>query len=171
MQTMLLTLIDYHYWANAHVLDCANRLSPRQLAQPVLESHKSLRNILFHMLRTENVWRLLCEVGEVVAPIQNHELVMLPEIWARWREEETALRAYVAQLTDADLTEPRALRDQQGDTIHETRWHMLMHLLFHSAQHRSEAAILLTRYGQSPGDLDFIFYLDDKNSQPVTRNP
>lgn len=162
MKEALLELVDYHYWATHKILERANRLSPRQLAQPVLESHKSLRNILFHMLRTENVWRLLCEAGEVAAPIQNHELIMLPDIRARWREEETALRAYVAQLTEAELTEPRPLRDQQGDTIHETRWHMLMHLLLHSAQHRSEAALLLTRYNQSPGDLDFIFYLDEK---------
>ena len=162
LKDSLVEMVDYHYWANGRILEKANHLSPRQLAQPVLESHKSLRNILFHMLRTEHIWRRLCEVGEVAAPIQNHELILLPEIRARWREEEAALRAYVAGLTEAELTEPRPLRDQQGDIIHETRWHMLMHLLFHSAQHRSEAATLLTRYNRSPGDLDFIFYLDEK---------
>ncbi len=166
MKEALMELVDYHYWANRRILEKANQLSPRQLAQPTLESHKSLRNILFHMLRAEHIWRMLCEAGEVIAPIQNHELIMLPEIRARWREEEAALRAYVARLTEAELTEPRPLRDQQGDTIHETRWHMLMHLLFHSAQHRSEAAILLTRYNRSPGDLDFIFYLDESQPKP-----
>jgi hypothetical protein len=29
----------------------------------------------------------------------------------------------------------------------------------HGTQHRSEAATLLTNYGQSPGNLDFLFYI------------
>jgi uncharacterized damage-inducible protein DinB len=39
-------------------------------------------------------------------------------------------------------------------------WQILVHILYHSAQHRSEMAEMLTRYGQSPGDLDFVFYLN-----------
>jgi uncharacterized damage-inducible protein DinB len=38
-------------------------------------------------------------------------------------------------------------------------WHLLVHVLNHGTQHRSEAALLLTSYGQSPGDLDLILFL------------
>jgi len=31
-----------------------------------------------------------------------------------------------------------------------------MEVIIHATQHRSEAAMLLTDYGQSPGDLDFL---------------
>jgi hypothetical protein len=34
-----------------------------------------------------------------------------------------------------------------------------MQPLIHSVQHRSEAAQILTRLGQSPGNIDFIFYV------------
>ena len=37
-----------------------------------------------------------------------------------------------------------------------TVWYLLLHVLFHSAQHRSEAAEMLTRFGYSPGFIDFI---------------
>jgi len=35
-------------------------------------------------------------------------------------------------------------------------WHILLEVIIHATQHRSEAAALLTSYGQSPGDLDFL---------------
>lgn len=164
MKDLLTTLLDYHYWANARVLDTAAQLPPTALAQPVQESHKSLRNIFFHMLRAEHVWRNLCEHGQVT-PIQNHEFVLLPDLRTRWREEEQALRAYVAGLSEADLNASVELRDAHDNTFTETRWHMLIHLLTHSTQHRSEATLLLTRFNQSPGDLDFIFYLDEANGE------
>jgi uncharacterized damage-inducible protein DinB len=37
---------------------------------------------------------------------------------------------------------------------------MLLHLANHGTQHRSEAAILLTQAGRSPGDLDLIDYAE-----------
>jgi uncharacterized damage-inducible protein DinB len=39
-------------------------------------------------------------------------------------------------------------------------WQMLLHLANHGTQHRSEAALLLTGAGRSPGDLDLIDYAD-----------
>jgi uncharacterized damage-inducible protein DinB len=38
---------------------------------------------------------------------------------------------------------------------------MLQHLANHDTQHRSEAALLLTQAGRSPGELDLIFFAED----------
>lgn len=35
----------------------------------------------------------------------------------------------------------------------------LVHQFNHSTAHRSEAAVMLTNFGHSPGDLDYIVYL------------
>ena len=37
-------------------------------------------------------------------------------------------------------------------------WQLLLHMVNHSMQFRSEASILLTAYHQSPGDLDMLIF-------------
>lgn len=41
-------------------------------------------------------------------------------------------------------------------------WHILVDALSHATQHRSEAAALLTLYGQSPGDYDLTLFLNER---------
>ena len=53
-----------------------------------------------------------------------------------------------------------------GSTGSRPSWQMLAHLANHGTQHRSEAAVLLTRAGRSPGDLDMIFFAQEIASAP-----
>jgi uncharacterized damage-inducible protein DinB len=39
---------------------------------------------------------------------------------------------------------------------------MLVHVVNHGTQHRSEAAALLTAAGRSPGELDLINYAEER---------
>ena len=39
---------------------------------------------------------------------------------------------------------------------------MILHVVTHGIQHRSEAAVSLTGYDQSPGELDFDLFLKMK---------
>jgi uncharacterized damage-inducible protein DinB len=36
----------------------------------------------------------------------------------------------------------------------------MMHQVNHATQHRSEAAVMLTQFGHSPGWLDLLYYID-----------
>jgi uncharacterized damage-inducible protein DinB len=65
---------------------------------------------------------------------------------------------YIHSLDDEQLDDPMEVLDQRGVLHPMKRWLILQHVILHGMQHRSEAAMLLTRYGQSPGNLDFIFY-------------
>lgn len=159
----LATIYGYNAWATRRILAAAARVSPEQYAAPAAHSFSSLRATLVHMLDTEYGWRVLCQHGTIsfddITEANTPTLALLDE---RWRDEERAMRAYLAGLGDADLTS--LVRYTTGEGVRRERvlWHCLLHLVNHGTQHRSEAAAILTGYGCSPGDLDFTMFLNER---------
>jgi uncharacterized damage-inducible protein DinB len=41
-------------------------------------------------------------------------------------------------------------------------WQLLLHVVNHGTQHRSEAAVLLTAAGLSPGDFDMVDFAEQR---------
>jgi uncharacterized damage-inducible protein DinB len=57
----------------------------------------------------------------------------------------------------------------QGEVWAYPLWQQLLHQTNHATQHRSEAALLLTRLGYSPGWLDLLVYVDRETARSVSR--
>ena len=71
------------------------------------------------------------------------------------------MRAYLDTVTEETLN--GTIRYVIPGVVRErVVWHFLMAALLHTMQHRSEAAVLLTAYGQSPGDFDFIMFQNER---------
>lgn len=153
------TLIDYHYWANQRILDQAARLTQEQYTAPANVPFGSLRGTLVHMLSAEWVWRSRCQEGvSPTAMLAEADYPTFADLTTYWREHEAAMRGYVASLTDADLAATMHYHSTKGDPASMRLDMILAHVVNHGTQHRSEVAILLTDYGYSPGNLDFIYY-------------
>jgi uncharacterized damage-inducible protein DinB len=153
----LLALVRFHAWANDRILATAAGLSEEELGRPDTLDRGSAFDTLRHLVDVNWSWREFCagnDVGETY--VWDHGFVLddLPAIHAFCREEDARLRDYVASLDLAALAEPLSSSEDPDDRI--ARWLILVHIVNHGTQHRSEIAHYLTRCGHSPGDLDLL---------------
>ena len=154
-------LFAYNTWANHRILVAADGLSAAEYEAVVPGlSHGSIRATLVHALAAEIVWRRRCVEG--VLPTTLLRAADVPTFAAlreRWTAEDAALREGVARLTDEALAAPLAYRTTRGMPMEDVLWQILAHVVNHGTQHRAEAAVALTAFGCSPGDVDLIVYL------------
>src|SRR5712691_11019572 len=160
LHTVIRDLYDYNTWANARVLDTAAALTPAQLVAPGGASFDSVRDTLVHTMSAQ--W-LYLERWQGRAPRAWPEAAAcadLAAIRARWGEIERDTQAFVEGLDDARLAAPFSYTNMQGETWTYPLWQQMVHQVNHATQHRSEAAVLLTQLGHSPGWLDLLYFVD-----------
>ena len=157
----LILLFSYNSWANNRILAAVARLNPDQFTSPnPCTGYGSIRGLLLHILSAELVWR------ERVKKSWSDDLFLDPEnfpildtLLYRWQQEEIALQNFIEGLSEQQLDESVAYTNRRGEAFENILWNILVHLVNHGTQHRSEVASILTGYGVSPGDLDLIHYL------------
>ena len=161
-------IYEYNYWANHRILTIAEKVTQGQFVAPSSHSFSSLQGTLVHLLDAEWHWRLLLQKGEVwvESDLEPVNFPTVDSLERRWAEEEQAMWAYIDSLTDTDLAGIIRYEVDGGRIVRERLlWHCLYHVVNHGMQHRSEAANLLTIYGQSPGDIDFTMFLNERIGQ------
>ncbi len=159
-KTEVVTLFDYNYWANTRVMEAAERVGEGSFAAPADLSHGSLRDTLVHIYGAEQTWRMRCQEGLSPASLPRGEAFpTLAALSAEWQQEELTMRSFLGSLSDDDLGRTVEYKNTKGTSFANPMWQLLLHLVNHGTQFRGEAAVLLTRLGASPGDLDFIYYL------------
>jgi uncharacterized damage-inducible protein DinB len=162
-QSDILTLYDYNYWATARVLNAAAQLTPDQFTAPAGSSHGSVRGALVHTLGAEMVWRLRCAEGISVSALPAEtDYPTVESLREHWQDEEQKMRAYLSSLNDEALNRTVQYKTTKGVPHENVLWNLLVHVVNHGTQFRSEAAVALTAYGRSPGDLDLLLYFREK---------
>ena len=160
-------LYAYNDWADARTLAACARVSPEQYAAPTSYGHGGLRATMVHIL--DNIWQqritlqgyyqepLADEAAYDATELHEDAFLTFVALRERWMIEQREMRAYLAILTEETLNGP--IRYVIPGVVRErVVWHILLDATYHATQHRSEAAMLLTSYGQSPGDFDFIMF-------------
>jgi uncharacterized damage-inducible protein DinB len=164
-------LNDYNDWADARILAACARVSVEQYTAPASYGRGGLRATMVHIL--DNLWQqritlqgyyrepLADEAAYDATELHEDAFPTLAALGERWAIEQREMRAYLDTLTEETLNStiryviPGAQRER-------VVWHVLVDLILHATQHRSEAAALLTGYGQSPGDFDFTMFMSER---------
>jgi uncharacterized damage-inducible protein DinB len=154
-------LYEYNYWANRRILATASHISRTQYISPAPFPRGNLRATLLHILDAEYAWRVLLTEAHEVNDLAEADYPTLPLLEAFWHEEEARMRAYLAGLNDEQVAGLVRYTNAEGIRRERVIWHCLFQVLNHGTQHRSEAAAMLTDFGQSPGDLDFSFFMSE----------
>jgi uncharacterized damage-inducible protein DinB len=159
------TLFDYLYWVRDAVLGATGKLDTDAFAGTDTVTTRDLRATLVHELDVQWSWRERLrgadweEWGED-AELTAGDYPTLDALVEHWRRDEAEMRAWLASLTDGDLDAPPQ-RDEDSYPL----WYYVMHLVSHGIQQFSEAAVLLTRAGHSPGDIGFLEYARETTSR------
>jgi uncharacterized damage-inducible protein DinB len=146
-------LFDYDRWATRRVLEATVGVDEATWAAENAIDKRGLGGILVHQLGAHQRWRHGLSGSPEEPRPEREPLPTIADLRARWEREWPDLDAWIDGLDDAGV-----------NVIDEgiPYWQMLAHVVNHGTQHRAEAAALLTAVGHSPGDLDMIYFAEER---------
>ena len=139
-------------------MEQAEELSDEEYRDDLGIKWGSVHELLLHILATDHAYRVALETGERPPPLKAEDHPDLTSLRKLLMQEHSALNTHLQKLTEADIENIVHLSAGPDRTLSLPRWRFFNHLLFHGMQHQADIASRLTHFGQSPGDLDFIFY-------------
>ena len=158
---MMRTLCGYNEWANNRVLEAAAGLGDEEMLRPLGVSHGSLGMNMLHQLGGQVGWLSTWQEGAPMISLPTTEGGRFLDNLADWfPRSDGAIRSFVDSLREESLGEPRIDHMPGGKDRTMMLWDMMAHVVNHGTQHRSEAAMALTALGRSPGDLNFLDFVD-----------
>ena len=159
---ILHSLYDYSAWANRRILDTAEHLTPEQFVGDAGPSHGSVRNTLVHQMSGQWIWLERWKGRSPERMLNPKDFPDLVSVRARWEKIEAEALAFLAEVGEEKLQVVISYTTTEGDPRAYPMWQPIFHQLNHSTAHRSEAAVMLTNFGHSPGDLDYVVYLAER---------
>lgn len=154
------TLFAFHWHTTDRLMKRAVNLSQQEYYENPGYGHGSIHDLLFHILRTDQGWRITLQTGKQLTGVEAKNFPDLESLQTGFANEKEAWDELLGGLSAVQIEEEIELTNWRGDVYAFTRWRILQHIVLHGMQHHTELAQLLTARGQSPRDIDFIFYQD-----------
>jgi uncharacterized damage-inducible protein DinB len=154
-------LVDHTYWALDRILDQLEQVEPEALeADPPAEGMANALHTLRHAYAYDRFW-VPQILGIEQPPAPPRDIAELRRIWEPTRQ---ALRDFLEESNDEELTRRLEIQDNEGETFHPRVSDVLSQLVQHHSQHRAELAVMATVNGHSPGELDWWDYMEQREA-------
>lgn len=154
-------LIDYNQDANERVLERALSLDEATFEAEHDSSWGSIGGCLRHMLTAQIIWLSRMTKG----PPPRFEPDSRKALEATFEQSHKGLREFARSLVDADWHRVIDYTDTKGVPHSLPLGILIPHVVNHGTLHRGEAGMMLAALGESPGDLDFVFFALERQQQ------
>ena len=141
------SMIACTIWADDRILTAAGGITDEQYGQ--------LRAQVEHMRGTQRYWYTNWTGGALVEP----QLETLAQARTAYAASHESLRSFADALTDDEWHRSEQWWKAYGFEGSMALGESITQVFYHGVQHRSEMAVLLSLWGHSPGDMDYLNYL------------
>jgi uncharacterized damage-inducible protein DinB len=155
----------YNEWANNLLLEKSGDLDMGQLAGPQGASFESILGNMAHVLAAQVNWLERWQHGQNKRHTVDlgDSIKTLADLRKAFAASHADLRDYISGLNDVALDEVLTMKDRSDTEFQQPLWHMMLHVCNHGTFHRGEVAMALTAWSHSPGDMDYLDYVDTRS--------
>ncbi len=137
---------------------------PQTLDQPfeTMAQHKSIAQLVAHLIGAERRWTLGRLYGEAAPPrYEDGAAQTLEGLFDDWATIRARTLAFAACADAADLARVITTElPQWGETLTLTVEEVLLHICNHQAWHLGQISMALQRLGVDPPNFDYVFLRD-----------
>ncbi len=154
---MVNAFYDYHRWANERLLDAAAKVDEAELLGEADIPFGCVQDNMLHILGSQVSWIMrLTGAPPQLATVESGKVVPALRQSFAWAHDTFA--SYLDSLSDDDIERvtPFIEFGERGThNLERPLWEVLLSVGSHGMTHRAEVAIVMTRLGASPEQMDY----------------
>lgn len=152
-------LYRFTNWANDRVIEGARQLGSEQLISPIRPDFYSTFSLLVHMMAAERIWLSRWKGESPRVLVQVSDIPTLDALQAAWTPLRAEMFDFLSSVSEANKV--LTYHTTRGVEYQDVLWYLILHVVNHGTEHRSQAALYMAMLGIDLGGLDLIVYVRD----------